>query len=98
MLYVKFSVSKHIIRDDEIEKVAKHLGSDWRHLGLKLGFVRGELDAFEYDNHMAGLHEIIHQMLTSWREKHAVEAYLGHVARKLVEIKRADVAKLFSNK
>lgn len=92
----QIKVPKHIISDDDIEKMALHLGNDWRRLGLKLGFGRGELDAFEYDNQMAGLHEIIYQMLSTWKEKQGIEAYARFVASKLVDIKRADVAKLLS--
>ncbi|KAK2161284.1 hypothetical protein LSH36_119g07032 [Paralvinella palmiformis] len=95
---VPIKVRKHIISDDQVEKVAEHLGHDWRRLGRKLGFNEGALDAFEYDHHQAGLCEIIYQMLLMWKEKQGVKAYVKYVATYLVELKRADVAKLLSVK
>ncbi|KAK2161283.1 hypothetical protein LSH36_119g07028 [Paralvinella palmiformis] len=93
---VQIKVPKRAINDDDIEKVAVHIGSDWRRLGVKLGLVRGELDAFEYDYRTAGLHEIIYQMLLAWKEKQGAESSIRYVAARLLEMKRPDVAKLFS--
>ena len=94
--FLSLSVPKRTISDDNIEKVAVHIGSDWRRLGVKLGFVKGELDAFEYDHREGGLHEIIYQMLLTWKEKQGTEATTRYVATQLVAIKRPDVAILFS--
>jgi len=58
--------------DSEVDKVCTYAGSKYLELGIELGFLKAEIDAFEQDHKMC--HQITKAIIESWVKKNGDRA------------------------
>ncbi|XP_077982760.1 receptor-interacting serine/threonine-protein kinase 1-like [Glandiceps talaboti] len=87
---IKVSTSTTPVKLDDLDDISKHIGSDFRTLGRRLGFSNGELDGFHHD--YSKLTEMNYQMLYSWVQSNGKKATRGKLAEVLCKIKLYDIA------
>ncbi|XP_023227257.1 uncharacterized protein LOC111627834 isoform X2 [Centruroides sculpturatus] len=82
------------IGDVEYYVVAKRIYGKWKELARFLPprnvFTEGELTILQSDN-KDNLEETIVRMLSTWKEKHPDLATVGHLAKTLLSLERADI-------
>jgi hypothetical protein len=81
-----------------LHSVSGDIGKDWASLGRELSLTDSDLDNIRCspDLQNQGLREIAYQMLRDWHERLGNDATKEVLAKALVAIKRADIAKKLS--
>ena len=87
-----FLASEQVLDNENMDRVAKHLGREWMEVGRKLNFTQGQLDQINIDFHPNGLQEKVFQMLHQWKQRLGKKATLRALASTLWDAECYEVA------
>ena len=73
--------SRRILQDDELLRISKNVGQDWRQLGNALKFNFTKLDALEAET--TSTEDAVHKMLQDWCAWKQEKATVGRLSKAL---------------
>ncbi|CAH1778590.1 unnamed protein product [Owenia fusiformis] len=77
------------LTDRDLNRIAKHVGAEWKTFGRKLGIDDMKLDYIEIDHSSYGLQEQVFQMLRKWKELGLAKA--GTLLDACIQLGRGDI-------
>ncbi|KAL3859802.1 hypothetical protein ACJMK2_009995 [Sinanodonta woodiana] len=86
------SDSTSSVTPEDLDIVSAAIGKEWRRLGRALNITDGVLDQIHMDYNIAGIYEVMYQILNKWVQREARNATKRVLAEKLHEIERDDIA------
>ena len=83
--------SKRVMESEELRKLSKHIGLNWKQIGVGLKFKMAQLDQFEKDTNC--MSDAVDRMLFRWLNWRDKKATVGRLTMVLLEHKEYDAIK-----
>ena len=84
--------SKRVISHEELPTIARHIGANWKAVGIKLGFISAKLDQFEADTRT--MVHAVQRMLYRWIQWKYTKATVGKLTIALFEHREYDAIRI----